>query len=64
MKGNEWNTNNFGACGGRKNCCVKIERSKIITDGIGALKAEDLSEVKNGICDEWVWYMEGLRSKK
>ncbi|MGO8988550.1 MAG: hypothetical protein ACLQGU_10560 [bacterium] len=42
----------------------KIARSKIIPNGIGALKAEDLAEVENRISDEWVWYMESLKAKR
>ena len=48
----------------RRNPASKIARSKIIPNGIIALKAEDLPETENRICDEWVWYMENLRSKK
>jgi hypothetical protein len=48
----------------KRSSASKIARSKIIPDGIGALKREDLSGVESRICDEWVWYMEYLKSKR
>ena len=41
-----------------------MARSEILADGVDSLKGEDGPGVENQICDEWVWYMENLRSKK
>ena len=42
----------------------KRVRSEILPDGVDSLKADDLPLTENSICDSWVWYMQGLKSKK
>ncbi len=42
----------------------KRARSEILPDGVDSLKTDDLPLVENNICDSWVWYMEGLKSKE
>lgn len=38
--------------------------SRILPDGVDLLTSEDIPRIENEICGEWVFYMEGLRSKK
>jgi hypothetical protein len=42
----------------------KKARSEIVPDGVDSLRAEDVSENESRIRDDWVWYMEDLKSKK
>jgi hypothetical protein len=48
----------------KKTSASKRARSEILPDGVDSLRAEDVAEIENRICNDWVWYMEHLKSKK